>query len=122
MCCHALTAFDVGQLAGSLGNLNLVTKLRGELEVGDITPDDLALNMMLVPKLTAHGPVCAYLHILLILNSKSVNGSALLDLTGRLDGVVLEEAVLTLETLKDDISEVGNSEQKQAGDSGECDI
>lgn len=58
-----------------------------------------------------------YLKILLILDPQSVNGSTLLDLAGGFDRVVFEVAMFTFETLQDDVSEVRDSEQKQARDS-----
>jgi hypothetical protein len=63
------------------------------LECGDIALDDLLL------------------HVVLVLDDDGVRATFLLDLTGGLDRVVLEVAVLAFEGLEDNITEVGNANE-----------
>jgi hypothetical protein len=85
---------DICQLAVTRRRFNAQSL---NLEGGDITLDDLLL------------------HVDLVLNDDCVRATLLLNLTGRLDRVVLEVAVRAFERLEDDIAEVGDADEQQSG-------
>jgi hypothetical protein len=85
---------DICQLAVTRRRFNAQSL---NLEGGDITLDDLLL------------------HVHLVLNDDCVRATLLLNLTGRLDRVVLEVAVRAFERLEDDIAEVGDADEQQSG-------